>query len=347
MPNPTLLDVATQARVSLATVDRVMNDRLGVSDRTRRRVFEAATRVGYLPQDQAGAAPVRLAFVLPAGTNAFVHDLAEHVAEQSALLEQVSASVERIRGFDPMAVADKIAALQTRVDGIALMAVDHPIVREAVRAAVAGGMAVATIGTDVRTAGHLGYIGIDDMQAGRLAGYLIGRLTPAGSGKIAFFAGSLSYRGHQEREMGFRQILREDFAGSGGNSGAKSGARFEIVEHREVQDSRDRAEAEMTAILARHPDLCAVYNAGGGTAGIAAVLDRAKRAADITFIAHDLTERNKGHLLRGTLDAVIDQNARLEVREALTTLIHAVRGTPYKMVPPRLQIVFRENLPSG
>lgn len=335
MPNPTLFDVAADAGVSLATVDRVMNQRPSVSDRTRRRVFEAATRIGYLPADHAVPSPVRLAFILPEGTNAFVHELAMHVAEQSQLMEQVDASVALVRGFDPGALADKITDLQETVDGIAVMAVDHPIVREAVRAAVAAGMAVATIGSDVRTVGHLGYIGIDDMQAGRLAGYLIGRLTPARSGQIAFFAGSLSYRGHQEREIGFRQILREDFPG------------LEIVAHREVQDSRDRAEAEMTGILVQHPDLAAVYNAGGGTAGIAAVLDSAQRAADITFIAHDLTDRNKGHLLRGTLDAVIDQNARLEVREALTTLVHAVRGTPYKMVPPRLQIVFRENLPNG
>ncbi|SMY06181.1 LacI family DNA-binding transcriptional regulator [Flavimaricola marinus] len=341
MPNPTLADVALRANVSLATVDRVLNDRSGVSDRTRARVLSAATDIGYLETGTATLAPVRLAFVLPEGTNAFVHELARHVTEQSGLMEQVSASVERVTGFDPVALAEKIAALRSEVDGIAMLAVDHPIVREAVRSLVADGKAVTTIGSDVRTVDHLGYIGIDDMQAGRLAGYLIGRLTGAESrreehpGKVAFFAGSLSYRGHQEREMGFRQILREEFGG------------LTIAAHREVQDSRALAETEMEAILREHPDIVAVYNAGGGTAGIAAVLERTGRAEDITFIAHDLTDGNTSFLLRGTLDAVIDQNARHEVREALTTLVHAVRGTAYRMVPPRLQIVFRENLPSG
>ena len=334
MPSPTLADVAAQAGVSLATVDRVMNNRPGTSPRTRARVLQAAARIGYLDQPEAPPRAIRLAFVLPDGTNTFVHDLARQAEQQAALLEQVSARIELVPGFDAEALAARIHALQSQVDGMAMLGVDHPVVREAVRGALAAGLAIATLGSDIRMVDHLGYIGIDDMQAGRLAGYLIGRLLPQPRGKVAFFAGSLAYRGHQEREMGFRQILREAFPG------------LSVVAQREVQDSRVLAQAEMTGILQAHPDLAAVYNAGGGTAGIAAALEAAGRAADITFIAHDLTTGNKGHLLRGTLDAVIDQNARQEIREALTTLVHAVRKTPYRMVPPRLQIVFRENLPA-
>tara|TARA_R110000751_G_scaffold234229_9_gene335808 strand:- start:113587 stop:114609 length:1023 start_codon:yes stop_codon:yes gene_type:complete len=334
MSNPTLADVAVHADVSLATVDRVMNDRPGVSERMKRRVFKAASQIGYLELQAELPRAVRLAFILPEGTNTFVHELARHVEEQAALMQQVSATVELVRGFDPVALVEKFTSLRHRVDGIAMLAVDHPIVREALRGLVSAGMAVATIGSDVRTVDHLGYIGIDDMQAGRMAGYLIGRLTRARPGKVAFFAGSLSYRGHQEREMGFRQILREEFPD------------LEVVAHREVQDRRALAEIAMAEILEQHPDLDAVYNAGGGTTGIATVLERTGRAREIIFIAHDLTDGNKSLLLHGTLDALIDQNARLEVREALTTLVHDVRGVPYRMVPPRLQIVFRENLPS-
>lgn len=335
MPTPTLADIARQADLSLATVDRVMNDRPGVSERTRRRVLAAARTLGYLDPADPGPDPVRLAFILPEGTNAFVHELIHHIEEQAPLLENVSARVELVPGFDATALAERILALEPEVDGMAMLAVDHPIVREAVRDLVSRGMALATIGSDVRTVDHLGYVGIDDMQAGRLAGYLIGRLSARRSGKVAFFAGSLSYRGHQEREMGFRQILREEFPD------------LYVAEHREVQDSRAKAETQMAEIVARHPDLDAVYNTGGGTAGIATVLERSGMAETVTFIAHDATSGNKAFLLRGTLDAVIDQNARLEIRETLTTLVHAARGTPYKMIPPRLQIIFRENLPSA
>ena len=335
MPKPTLFDIAAQANVSLATVDRALNERPGVSNRAKRLVFAAATELGYLEPDSSPLKPVRLAFVLPEGTNTFLHELAEQVQEQVKVMVQVSATIALVRGFDPLAFAEKLTALRDHVDGIAVMAVDHPIVREAVRELLSAGTAVVTIGSDIRSVDHLGYVGIDDLQAGRLAGYLIGRLASGRATKVAFFAGSISYRGHQEREIGFRQILREEFKN------------LDVVEHREVQDSRAMAEIEMKDILKRHLDIAAVYNAGGGTAGIAAVIEKSGRANDINFVAHDLTNGNKGLLLRGTLDAVIDQNARLAVRETLSTLVHKVLGIQYRMVPPRVQVVFRENLPSG
>ena len=44
---------------------------------------------------------------------------------------------------------------------------------------------------------------LDNRAAGRTAGYLVGRFIGARKGKVAMIAGSLSYRGHEESEMGF------------------------------------------------------------------------------------------------------------------------------------------------
>ena len=68
-----------------------------------------------------------------------------------------------------------------------------------------------TLVSDIAHAPRLGYVGIDNRNAGRLAGHLLGRFVPGSAGEVALFAGSLSYRGHEEREMGFRHILAEDF----------------------------------------------------------------------------------------------------------------------------------------
>ena len=68
-------------------------------------------------------------------------------------------------------------------------------------------------------------------------------------------------------------------------------------------------------------------------------------AKSVGFVGHEATEGNKMMLLDGTLDAVIDQNPRVEAREALNILIGAVRGQTAELHPPRLQIVFRENIP--
>ena len=49
----TLVDVAEAAGVSLATVDRVLNHRPGVSPRTMERVEQSLVRLGYRPDPAA------------------------------------------------------------------------------------------------------------------------------------------------------------------------------------------------------------------------------------------------------------------------------------------------------
>jgi len=45
---PTTIDIANAAGVSLATVDRVLNDRAGVSPKTQARVNDAIKKLGYV-----------------------------------------------------------------------------------------------------------------------------------------------------------------------------------------------------------------------------------------------------------------------------------------------------------
>jgi LacI family transcriptional regulator len=63
------------------------------------------------------------------------------------------------------------------------------------------------------------------------------------------------------------------------------------------------------------------------------------------LVGHDLTQGNKTSLLDGTLEAIIDQNPRVEAREALNILTSAALGTAYSFVASRIQLIFRENIP--
>lgn len=51
-------------------------------------------------------------------------------------------------------------------------------------------------------------------------------------------------------------------------------------------------------------------------------------------------------LLNRTVDAVIDQNPRVEAREIIKLLTATVNGISKPSYPPQLQVVFRENIPS-
>jgi LacI family transcriptional regulator len=335
----TLIDIAREAGVSAATVDRVLNNRPGVRERTREIVYETARRLGYIAGDRdvsdfGPSETIRLDFVLPEGTNTFIRMLRDQLALQGAARQELDVHISSIEGFNPDTLARTLHDLEGRTRGVGLIALDHPTVREAIRSLSASDVKVVTLATDVLHVPRIAYVGIDNRQAGRLAGYVLGRLLGGSAPrKVAMFAGSLSYRGHQEREMGFRHVLGEEFPN------------LSIVELREMLDDRERAYVEAAALLDRHDDLAGIYNIGAGNQGVARALRERDLERSVVFLGHELTEGTKRLLLEGTLDAVIDQNPRVEAREALNLLTHAVRGLPYEGHPPRLHLILKENIP--
>ena len=336
----TIAEIAQAAGVSTATVDRTLNNRAGVKARTREQVLDAAVRLGYLPEHRSGAPAaaraVTLDFVLPGGTNTFLKLLSGHLEAQGAARHgEADVRVHLIEGFNPEALAAKLLALRSAgADAIGVLPIEHPAVREAIREVVAGGVPVLTIVTDISNVPRLGYVGIDNRAAGRLAGHLLGRLMRSRGREVALFAGSLSYRGHEEREMGFRHILAEEYP------------QLKVLELREVRDDAERAYGEARALLEAYPRLAGLYNIGAGNRGIARALEESGRAGEVTFVCHELTDHTRRLLVSGTLDAAIDQNPRVEARDAVEWLVHAAQGRPAPQLPPiRIQAIFKENIP--
>lgn len=333
----TLIDIARQSGVSTATVDRVLNKRPGVRDRTREIVFQTASRLGYISlpgETTISRAPAVLDFILPNGTNTFMQNLAKSLEEISTERGDIELRLHFIEGFDPYALADSLLKLSGNSRAVGVIALDHPVVREALRQLRNAGTIVFTMISDISNVPREGYVGIDNRAAGRLSGYLLGRLLPKAPAKLALFAGSLSYRGHEEREMGFRHILRESYPN------------LSVVELREVHDDDDAAYKEARNLLQQYPDLAGIYNIGAGNRGISKALEESGRDQRIVFIGHELTDHTRRFLLSGTMDAVIDQNPRVEAREAIDQLARAVRGDSLKnYLPIRVQAIFKENIP--
>ena len=336
---PTLADIARETGFSTATVDRVLNNRTGVRSRTREIVMRTARRLEYIvdgvePGQLEQAARLQLDFVLPMGTNTFIKMLHQELAQQGGARPDLEVRVHSIKGFDPDTLASALHDLRGRTQGVGVIALDHLIVRDAIRKLASDGVRVVTLASDISHVPRIAYVGIDNRQAGRLAGYILGRfLGTAELKKVALLAGSLSYRGHEEREMGFRHVLSAEFPN------------LQIVELREVLDDREKAYAETCSLLDRYDDLAALYNVGAGNTGIGRALKERNRAHSVVFMAHEATEGNKALLLDGTIDALIDQNPRVEAREALNLLRSSILEVPYEYHGPRLQIIFKENIP--
>src|SRR5688572_15124664 len=211
----TVHDVANLAGVSTATVDRVLNNRGGVKAAKCRRVLEVAMSLGYIDESDQRAADVgprsRIVFVLPNGRSRYISMLGRMIVARTAELERLRLTpiVDYINSFNPKALAQALKEHAATAQGIAFMAIEHPLVRETVAQLGADGVPLATLISDIAGPGRLAYFGLDNRAAGRTAGELLGRFIGDGPAKVAMIAGSLSYRAHGEREMGFLDIVQE------------------------------------------------------------------------------------------------------------------------------------------
>ena len=96
----TLRDIAREAGVSVATLDRVLHGRAGVREDTARRVRETINRFGFQPfaaaAQLARARPSRFAFVMPDGSNVFMQAILGKIGEMSGWLSARRTIVETI-----------------------------------------------------------------------------------------------------------------------------------------------------------------------------------------------------------------------------------------------------------
>jgi LacI family transcriptional regulator len=163
----------------------------------------------------------------------------------------------------------------------------------------------------------------------------MGRLLGERKGHLALVVGSRSYRGHEEREMGFRSVLNEEFPN------------LLITSAVEINDEPEASYTATMKALRAEPGLLGIYCVGAGRSGVARALREAKLPRKPVFICHDLTRETRGYLVDDLLDVVIDQNARLIAEQAVIHLLGSIASSaPYltkKFIEPRL--IFRENIP--
>lgn len=332
----TIIDIAEVANVSKATVDRVLNDRPNVGEKTRQRVLEIAANMGYslkgTPIRVAGVASDFIDIILPAGTNAYLKNLQKELHAQARLRPGCALRMHLIEGFNAVRLAEAIASLTSKSTAIALVGIDHPAVREAIRNAADAGVKIVTLVSDIHDVPRLRYVGLDNRAAGRLAGLIMGRLirhtVPV---QVGMLAGSKLYRAHEERDAGFRAVLSELFP------------HITPLPPIEVQDDFATAAEKTRELIEQNDKVAGIYSIGAGNRGVAEALKFLNCATDTVVVIHELTRFSREYLLDGTFDMVLDQNPAEEAALAIDTFM--TRGTERlssTFIEPK--IYFSENI---
>ncbi|WP_349618068.1 LacI family DNA-binding transcriptional regulator [Azotobacter salinestris] len=297
-------DVARQAGVGVATVDRVLNRRAPVRADTERKVLEAAQALGFALEKFRIFAEVsgsgravtrrRMAFVLLKQVSRFYHELSISIlgAARSSSVCEGDPEIVFLEHESPHQVADLLHELGKRVEAIALVTLDHPVVNQAIDALSQAGVRVYSVITDVTASHRAGYIGVDNRKAGRTAAWAISRMSQR-PGKVGILIGDHRFLCQELCEISFRSYFRE------------RANRFQVLEPELSLERPDQAYAVTAALLEQHPDLVGIYISGGGVEGMIEALKHSGRQDDIVAVCHDLTETTRAALAEGVLDLVI------------------------------------------
>lgn len=298
---PTIREVAELSGVGVATVDRVLNDRPGVREKTRERVNAALRKLA-----DARAARMNLKIRLLCDSGVTFNQAMKRAAKE------INRTLPRINieddysltdEFDPVSFARKIEETGAGFDGLILIAREHPAVNQAVRRLVKSGTPVVCVTSDLPSARRSAYIGNDQYAAGSVAGQLIGHALPRSDQKILIVM-SAAFRSQQEREMGFRRVLRSAYP------------HLRIEERVTADDVPETVFNELTRHFTTNGEPTAIYNVAGANRGVAQALEVAGIEETTIFVGHELTDVSRNLLESGTMDYVISHDVHAEIKRS-------------------------------
>lgn len=295
----TIADLAREAGVSVATVDRVLNRRLPVREDTAQQVIEAAERIGYhatvlLKQRIRETPPMTFGFLLQKHDD-FYSALGTAMAEATRAHLSVRGRpiVEFNEEIIPSVIAGRVLDLAGRCDALTVVALDHPAVNAAVEEVSAMGKPVFALISDIAASSRAGCLCVDRQRSGRIAGWAISRLAD-GPGTVGTLVGSHRYLSQEVAVKSFNAYMNEH------------APQFRLLEPVINLDDTHIAHAAVVELLTDNPDLVGLHVAGGGMQGLVEALREERPGGKVISVCNELTPATRSGLMDGTIHIVLD-----------------------------------------
>jgi len=329
-------EIALQAGLSTATVDRALNARAHVSSQTRRRIADALAeleaqesqldaRGRRLFVDVVIEAPERFTRMIRAVTAHVLPTLGPAVLRPRYSMRDVMDEAETL------AILDRIARRGSR--GVLVKLRDSGPIRDALAGLGARGIPVVAIFTDIAAPARLAFAGPENARAGDTAAWLVARMLH-GTGAVLVSQCQPSFLGEEARRRAFLNglaRLRPELSCVEAVGGTMTGLSIE-----EAVTQAARAE----------PAIRAVYSIGGCNVAVLDALEREGIRPDL-YIAHDLDEENRRLLAQNWIDIVLHHDIAEDLRAAFLHLLAYHRLVPPlpELAPSEAQILTPANLP--
>ena len=332
-----LVDIARHASVGMATVDRVLNERGGVSEKTVAKVLASAKALGtrrILPAESRRHLVIEA--VLSRSRSAYYERLNRALQDVNKLVDMpVTIYRTHIDADKPTQLARHLAHVAESRDGIILFAGDLPQISSAITAHAAR-TSIVTISTDIPDSARHCYVGIDNFNAGQSAAKISEAICRKG-GKVLIIEPEATALAQIQRFAGFRQFFEDH--------GLADRLRF-------FRQDKSPTIA-LTAILQclrADGDLRVLYSPINN-AFLELIVETGRHEPAIRSLAkivHDLSPHSAEYLRSGLIDMVLDSNPLQQVFQALE-FIAARHGYVTRPSMPLVdfQLYTLENLPQS
>jgi len=299
-------EIARRANVSIATVDRVIHNRKGVSESTRQKIEEIIKEIGFRPNILASRLASkktnRFAFLIPdARETDYWKASLKGIERAYQEIKQYGISLDRYLFDlnDKATFSDQATViLQGRYDGVVMA---PSFVEEATQladACQAQNTPYVFINSDVPSQNSLTYIGPHLYRSGYQAGKLIRFGLKQGNVLIVNISREIdAYHHLLRKEEGFRRYM-EDTNAPGHHI---------HVEKIDITNTTDEAISDaLHAFLEEHPDIDAFFVTNSRIRSVAKYLQNVTPPHRI-LIGYDLSAENIAYLHSGTVDFLIGQ----------------------------------------
>ena len=319
--------IAKLANVGSATVDRVLNNRLGVKKNTKLKILNA---IEFLENNKGEKKNI---FLLCQSGNAYNNALKRILNNYILNQNTIEINSEFILTKEKITEKLKSRILKdNNYDGLIIVSTENSTVNEIVNQYTLGNKPVVTLTTDLSRTNRQAYVGNDQVAAGSTAATLLTSLIKDKKGPILMII-SQPFRCQQERELGFKKILRYDFP------------QIKIKETIQTTDTSEESYKHVKKYIKENGPPLGIYNITGGNLGVAEAL-KDTDSIDVNFIGHELNQNTQFLLNSNRMDYVIGHDVEYELKKSIELIENFYKNYKLENVKSNILIFNKHNCPN-
>ena len=299
--NISIKKIAEQSGYGTATVDRVLNNRQGVSKKSKDEILKILNNL------QKGIIKEHTKNILiccesgPSYNKTLEHTI-DHVNSGEEYQFNLSKILIAAKDFKVEKFI-KILNHSEKFDALIIVCQENQIIDNSISQITNQGKPVITLTTDLPNSNRTCYVGCDQSSAGSTAAHLIGKHLRKKNGSILMVM-SMPYRCQQERELGFRKVLRLKYPN------------LKIQESIFTLDTSEESYKNVKQYIKENGAPLGIYNIAGGNLGVARALEELNFKEQVIFIGHELNKNSRYLLENDKMDYVISHDVELEIKVA-------------------------------